>query len=527
MKFLRNFSIKNKLILIVLFVSIPALTMGFSYIIVSDIISLRDDLVNKSRLDAALLGEYCIVALAFDDRGGAEGYLDKFKEMPHVLNGFIFNEDGEFFASYHKNPEDRIPTPDVPKSYDFYEFDGDSLYLSHPIIYENKNNGTIYLRVSTEDVNDRIRNRVLSLVLVLLGLIIISYLLALRFQGVISDPILRLAKVTENISNQSDYSVRVKTEGSDEIGVLYDGFNGMLCRIQEEQKRRDEAEDEQQRLLVQLEQKNKELEQVIYVTSHDLRSPLVNIQGFGQELCYSLTDLEKIVKELDLPGDAKEKVIAILEKDIEESLRYIQASTTKMDSLLSGLLKLSRVDRMASTFNTIDMNQMMDDILNAFEFQLKEAGMNVTVENLPSCFGNEMQVNQVFSNLVSNAVKYRHPNRSGKIVIKGKEIQENTGKNGDVLQQRSFYSVSDNGIGIPTEHQGKIFEIFHRLNPEDTDGEGLGLAIVSKIVNRHHGKIWVESEAGKGSCFNIILPMFSHLAADNENGKSTWATPKG
>jgi signal transduction histidine kinase len=518
MKFLSNFSIKNKLILIVLFVSIPALTMGFSYIIVSDIIRVRDDLVNKTRLDAALLGEYCIVALAFDDRGGAKGYLEKFKEMPNILNGFIFNEEGELFASYHKNPADRMPTPAVPKAYDYYEFEGDSLYLSHPIIYENKNNGTIFLRVSTEKVNNSFQNRVLSLILVLLVLIVISYLLALQFQGVISDPILRLAKVTEKISNQTDYSVRVKKEGSDEIGVLYDGFNGMLSQIQKEQKRRDEAEAEQHRLLIQLEQKNKELEQVIYVTSHDLRSPLVNIQGFGQELCYSLTEIEKIVKELDLPVDAREKIIAILEKDIEESLRYIQASTTKMDSLLSGLLKLSRVDRMATTFNTIDMNRMMSDILNAFEFQLKETGMNVSVDKLPPCFGNEMQVNQVFSNLISNAVKYRHPERPGKIYVKGKEIQENIGKNGDVPQHQSFYSVSDNGIGIPQDHQGKIFEIFHRLNPEDTEGEGLGLAIVCKIVNRHHGKIWVESEAGKGSCFNILLPTSSPLAARANEG---------
>jgi signal transduction histidine kinase len=103
-------------------------------------------------------------------------------------------------------------------------------------------------------------------------------------------------------------------------------------------------------------------------------------------------------------------------------------------------------------------------------------------------------LNQLFSNLVNNALKYRDPDRPLSISITSR-------REGD----RNVYCVSDTGVGIASEHQKKVFEIFHRLNPEDSQGEGLGLTIVNKIVGRHNGKIWVESEVGKGSQFYIAL----------------------
>ena len=114
--------------------------------------------------------------------------------------------------------------------------------------------------------------------------------------------------------------------------------------------------------------------------------------------------------------------------------------------------------------------------------------------DLPSCFGNDDQITQMFSNLLNNALKYLDPSRPGKIHITGRQ-------EGD----RIIYCVADNGIGIPVKYQKRVFEIFHRLNPEDTNGEGLGLTIVSKIIGSHGGDIWIESEPGKGSRFFISL----------------------
>lgn len=240
--------------------------------------------------------------------------------------------------------------------------------------------------------------------------------------------------------------------------------------------------------------KNKELEQIIYVASHDLRSPLVNVDGFSRELEYSLQDIGDLLARDQDPAALQQALRAEF-PDMKKSLARIRTSTRQMDGLLKGLLKLSRSGRATLQITSIDMNELIRQLSASFAFRLEEAGIALTVKDLPACRGDMIQVTQVFSNLLDNAIKYLDPNRPGKLTIHGK-----------VDMNRAIYFVEDNGIGIAENHQENIFELFHRLNPRDSEGEGLGLTIARQVIGRLDGEIKVASKLGEGTVFTIILP---------------------
>ena len=240
--------------------------------------------------------------------------------------------------------------------------------------------------------------------------------------------------------------------------------------------------------------KNKELEQLVYVASHDLRSPLVNVDGYSRELQFALDEIGSTL------GDSADpvQIMKTLEQefpDMKQALERIRASARQMDGLLKGLLKLSRSGRAALEFGPIDMNKVLSQLVSSFSYKLQENNVELSLADLPDCYGDITQVTQVFSNLLENAIKYLDTERPGKIALWG-----------TVVDRTAVYRIQDNGIGIAENHQNNIFELFHRLNPADSQGEGLGLTITRQILGRMNGSISVESELGRGSIFTVSLP---------------------
>lgn len=289
-------------------------------------------------------------------------------------------------------------------------------------------------------------------------------------------------------------------------------FTGFVRDISE----RKQAETRLAEMTQSLSEKNKELETVVYVASHDLRSPLVNIQGFSKELSHACHRVMELIHHSPSDQISKADLEAILQSDVPEALEYIQTGVAKMDALLSGFLRYSRLGRASLRIERLEMNSLMKSIRRSMDFQLKEAGATVKLDPLPACLGDSTQVNQVFSNLIDNAIKYRAPDRPLKLHL-----------HGWIDGGQAIFAVADNGIGIPAEHQGKVFEIFHRLHPSAGPGDGLGLTIAQRILERHRGRIWVESITGKGTTFFVSLPAADPIDHKNDHGERSGDIDRG
>lgn len=241
--------------------------------------------------------------------------------------------------------------------------------------------------------------------------------------------------------------------------------------------------------------KNKELENYLYVASHDLRSPLVNVQGFSQIFNSHAKSIKKLIEETSIETEIKEQIDAIIDSKIPETLDFIFNSVEKMDTLIKGLLKISRTGRQEMLIREIDMNELIENVLKNYSYRLDDINANITVEDLPRCYGDKDLINQLFSNLIDNAIKFRDSDKNLNITIKGR-----------THYKKAIYSINDNGIGIAKNHLNKIWDVFFQVNYNAlTSGEGIGLSLVKRIVDKHKGKIEVQSNDKKGTTFYVEL----------------------
>ncbi|MBU0716162.1 MAG: PAS domain S-box protein [Verrucomicrobia bacterium] len=303
-----------------------------------------------------------------------------------------------------------------------------------------------------------------------------------------------------------DFSLKpVKDEAGKVIFLIPEGRDITERKQVEDEVRKlnESLEKRVQERTTELARANQELETLIRIASHDLRSPLVNIQGFNQLLNKAWDVISRILADAVLPDETRQALVASHEK-AAKAMRFINAGVEKMNGLISGLLRLSQLGRAPLVLQTLNMNALLQSVVEAMAFQIRTAAAEVTVDDLPACRADATLISQVFSNLLDNAIKYRDPARPLRVQIWGHQEKD----------ARVVYCVEDNGLGVAPEYQQKIWNLFYRLNPQGSGaGEGVGLPTVQRIVERHGGKVWMESEVGRGSRFFLALPAAAKEAA--------------
>jgi two-component system, LuxR family, sensor kinase FixL len=254
--------------------------------------------------------------------------------------------------------------------------------------------------------------------------------------------------------------------------------------------RRKKAEQEQARYAAELERSNRELEQFAYLASHDLQEPLRKIRMFGDRL--QMLGAEKF------------------DEAAGECVTRMQSAAERMQSLIDGLLSLSRVTTQGQSFVPVDLAQIAREVVSDLETQIERQNGRVEIGHLPTIQADPLQMRQLLQNLIANGLKFHRVEEPPRVKIEGKFVQGRSKRDSHrgAAEEQCRILVEDNGIGFEEKYQSRIFDVFQRLHPRDVfEGTGIGLAICRKIAERHGGQITARSTPGHGSTFEIFLPV--------------------
>jgi signal transduction histidine kinase len=248
---------------------------------------------------------------------------------------------------------------------------------------------------------------------------------------------------------------------------------------------------------------NEEIQRFAYIVSHDLRSPLVNVMGFTAELDAASKPLSDLVDrvEAQAPQLMTDEAREAVRVDLPEAVGFIRSSTQKMDRLINAILRLSREGRRVISPERLDMNALLTSVADTLRHQASAKGAQIDIKGpLPDLVSDRVAIEQVFSNLVENAVKYAAKDRPGRVTVSG-----------SVTGGHVVYEVKDNGRGIDPKDHDRVFDLFRRSGPQDQPGEGIGLAHVRALAHRLGGLITCESALDRGATFRLSLPEVLHL----------------
>ncbi len=482
----RDLPIRQKLMVIITVATTSALLLSGVGIVIADSFLFRSYLISDLNTFARIIADNSTASLAFDDPQTATETLGALRVRKHIVAACLYRVDGTILASYLRESSGAA-CPAMPDSAESRSTLG-SLTVSHPITLRDRRIGALMIRYDLGEMVERIRLYGGTVLIVLLASSLAALRLSSRLRDTFAMPILELAKTTNLVSEHKDYGLRAHKLSNDEVGDLVSGFNEMLAGIQSRDNElrksladRDEALEklahlnrELWRSNEELERSNADLERFAFVASHDLQEPLRMMSVYSQLL------------ERRYP-DAR--------GEVGSYIGQIVGGARRMRDLLLDLLTYMEIATVPDKpAGAVDLNTLLENVKQNLRVSIEESGAMIMSPSLPTVNANEAHLTSLFQNLISNSIKYRsEQSPSIRVTVESDDREYRFG-------------IADNGIGIQPEYHGKIFAAFKRLHGNNISGTGVGLAICQRVVERYGGRIWVQSELGKGATFLFTLP---------------------
>lgn len=477
---MRDWPMARKFFVSTLAITLTAVSFISVFLIVLEKRAVEEERILSSRALLKMIADNAAASLVYDDQAVALQILEGTNVEPSSRAAALYDGSGKLYAWWMREGE----VSDLPQlaTTQVEGFSSEYLDVFAPVMINGRVVGTAFLRTDLSSMHRRFNRHVVTVVMAALVTFILVFALSRAVEHWITRPLTSLAEAAQTIAASGNYRIRVRKESDDEVGRLVDAFNHMVQEVelsrQKVQAHATTLERKVAERTARLQETVGELEAFSYSVSHDMRTPLRAMRGYADCL------LEDLGPKLD--------------EENAHLLRRIRQNAGRLDLLIRDVLAYSKVAKQELALGPISLTTYVEALIAQLPLDQREADF-VVAKPLPAVKAHEAYLSQIFTNLISNAVKFRRPEEKARIEIRAEE-------EGDFV--RVF--VRDHGIGIDPAHFGRIFEIFGRVHPDSRyEGTGIGLAIVKKAVQRMGGEITLQSPPGAGTCFIFTLPRCS------------------